>query len=198
MYIWLAAMDALVADAGLQDAQMTHTIKLMVSEELTKRSFRSRTLLILAISIVLLALFIWFWHHNRANQTQNTLPTAVVRQINTFKPYYLKSSYTSDFSLQQNTVKYAYGVLVFSMRNPTGKMLSITEEATPNQYDPSTLQTTKQFNTEYGRAFITDSSDRTTGTLFTSDKTWIIVNATSPVGSDFMQQFLEALTPEAK
>lgn len=175
---------------------MAPTIKLMVSEESKERFFRTRILLVIIILVVIVfCLAGWLWHKNRVNQSGNALPATALHQVEGFTPYYLKPSFSSDFTLQQNTVKYAYGVLVFSMRNTTGKTLSVTEEATPNQYDPSTLQTTKQFNTEYGRAYITDSTDRTTGTLFTSDKTWIIVNASSPVGSDFMQQFIEALAP---
>jgi hypothetical protein len=185
---------------GLQDKLLAHTIKLMVSEGSKARAVRSKLLLALVISVILAlsAAALWLGRESSKKHTGNMLPIAVTRQIGTFKPYYLKPSYSTDFTLQQNTVKYDYGVLVFSMRNPTGKSLSITEEATPNQYDPSTLQTTKQFNTEYGQAYITDSTDRTTGTLFTSDKTWIIVNAASPVGSDFMQQFIEALAPLAR
>lgn len=178
---------------------MTHTIKLMFGEGSIRHFARSRALLIIVITVVVtLCLAGWFWHDKYHTQSESTPPAAMLKQVSGFTPYYTKSSFSTDFVLQQNSVKYEYGVLVFSLRNSTGKTLSITEEATPNQYDPSTLQTTKQFNTEYGQAFITDSSDRTTGTLFTSDKTWIIINAASPVGSDFMQQFIEALAPTAK
>lgn|SRR6185437_13910081 len=168
----------------------------MVSEESRGRFIRTHVLLVITILVVIVfCLAGWLWHSKRGNQSGNMLPATTLHQVGGFTPYYLKPSFSSDFVLQQSTVKYEYGVLVFSLRNATGKTLSVTEETTPSQYDPSTLQTTKQFNTEYGRAYITDSTDRTTGTLFTSDKTWVIVNAASPVGSDFMQQFLEALAP---
>lgn len=181
---------------GLQDMVMTPTIKLMFSEVRKGLFTRPRVLLIavLLIAVIMcLGLLVW---RVQSKQSGNKLPTSIVQQINgSFKPYYLKPSYSTDFTLQPNTVKYAYGVLVFSLKNSSGKTLSITEEATPEQYDPSLLQTTKQFNTEYGQAYMTDSPDRTTGTLFSSDKTWVIINAVPPVGGDFMRQFLEALVP---
>lgn len=184
---------------GLQDTVIAHTIRLMVSEERQRLPAHSRLLLVVTISVTAtLALGIWFWHNVQSKQSANTLPAAVTQQINSFKPYYLKPTFTTDFSLQQNTVKYQYGVLVFSLMNSTGKTISITEEATPSQFDTSTLQTTKQFNTEYGQAVITDGSDRTTGALFTSDKTWVVINAPRPIGADLMQQFLDALTPVKK
>lgn len=168
----------------------------MVREDRKKLFVHSQAFLIVVTALALVvAVGLFLWHNARTGQSNNTLPTAVTQQINSFKPYYLKSSYSTDFKLQSNSVKYEYGVLVFSLKNSIGKSLSVTEEATPNQYDPSALQTTSQFNTEYGQAYITDSTDRTTGTLFTSDRTWIIINAASPVGSDFMKQFIEALVP---
>ena len=171
----------------------------MVSEERHGLSTSSKIFFATGLTAVLIiSLGFLAWGKHRSNLSNNSLPPSVIRQIDSFRPYYLQPTYPTDFTLQQNTVKYAFGVLVFSLHNSTGKTLSVTEEATPSQYDPSTLHTTKQFNTEYGQAYITDSTDRTTGSLFTSDKTWVIVNAPSPVGSDFMQQFLEAFTPAKK
>ena len=125
----------------------------------------------------------------------NGLPGTITKQINGFDVYYLKPSFSTDFVLQPSSVKYQNGVLLFSMSNPVGKKLVFTEEPIPPHFDPSILQTTSQSNTEYGAIYITADSDRTVGTLFSLDKTWVIVNSPDPIGQTLMEQVLDALQP---
>lgn len=125
----------------------------------------------------------------------SAFPVSTIQQIQGFNFYYFQPSFQTDFVLQRSSVNLQAGVLVFQMKNPTGQTLAFTEEATPSGYDTSSLQADKQFTSRYGQAFITDAPLRTTGTLFTSDNTWILVNAPKPIGADLMQQVLDALQP---
>ena len=133
---------------------------------------------------------------NHRNVATSTFPAAVLRQIHGFKFYYLKSGSSIGFVLQPDSISYQSGVLIFNMQGPAGKTLAFTEEATPPNYDISALQADKQYTNLFGQAFITDLSDRTTGTLFTHDKTWVLINAPQPIGADLMQQILDTLTPQ--
>lgn len=133
--------------------------------------------------------------HPRASSAKPDFPAATIRQISGFKFYYFKPGFSTDFKLDQNSIHYQSGVLIFSMKNPAGKTLAFTEQASPPHFEADMLQTDKQFNTEYGQAFVTDQADRTSGALITQDNTWIIINAPSPIGADTMQQLLNALGP---
>jgi hypothetical protein len=162
----------------------------------TNKKIRAAVLAVILVVLVGFCVTAYLrFHSARARYSFGSLPAATIAQISGFRAYYFRPGLSTDFAIQQNTIVYQSGVLVFSMKNPIGKTISVTEEATPTHYDPSTLQTTKQFNTEYGQAVITDGTDRTTGALFTSDNTWVLINAPSPIGSNLMQKFLEALSP---
>jgi hypothetical protein len=122
-------------------------------------------------------------------------PAATVQEIKAFKLYYLSPSFSTDYVLQSSTIDYQAGVLVFEMKNPSGNTLAFTEEATPPGFDISGLNADKVFNTSYGQAFITDAVLRTTGALFTTNNTWILVNSPTPIGADLMEQILNNLIP---
>lgn len=162
------------------------------------RKRRSTKLVGTAVAIVaVVGLGVFGWRHfvYDKNAQSDSLPASTLSKISGFHPYYFKSSYSSDFKLQINSVIYQGGVLIFSMRDSAGKTLAFTEEATPPNYDISSLNADKQYSNAFGQAFITDDFDRTTGALFTTDNTWILVNAPQPIGSDLMQQTLDALQP---
>jgi hypothetical protein len=160
---------------------------------------KQKLMISIAAAIFVVAAIGWFllfymrWH---AGNQPSVFPVAFKHQIKGFTFYYLKPTFSTDFVLQPDTVGYQSGVIVFRMKNPAGKTLVFSEEATPAGYDPSTLKTTKQFNTEYGQAVVTDDRERTTGALFAQDRTWVIINAPQPIGTDLMQQILGALTPQ--
>lgn len=123
-------------------------------------------------------------------------PVSTIQQIKGFRFYYFKPGFQTDYVLQPNTIHYQDGVLVFGMKNSNSKTLAFTEEPAPQSFNPSTLQTTKKFSTEYGQAIVTDESTRTTGALFSQNNTWVLINTTPSIGVDFMQQLIEALAPD--
>ena len=120
---------------------------------------------------------------------------AQLAQITGFKPYYLKPGTSTDFGINKSTISYQHDVLVFSLKNPAGKSLAFSEQHISPNFEQAGLQTTKQFSTEYGAAYITDTANRTTGALFSHDNTLVIINAPSPIGVDAMQQLLSGLAP---
>lgn len=129
----------------------------------------------------------WFLSHSRSEFTN------VTKTITAFTPYYFETDTIEGFSLVKDSVNYNDQVLVFTMQNSAGKQLVFTEQRIPNNFDVNSLQGDKEFKTPYGQAFITDGQSRTTGALFTDDKTWILVNAPKPIGGDTMQRVLGAL-----
>jgi hypothetical protein len=129
-------------------------------------------------------------------QPPSTLPPAVLKHVSGFKAYYFKSNFTTGYKLIASSVKYQNGVLIFGMKNASGKTLAFTEEATPPGFSVNSLRADKQFDTSVGQAFITDGAIRTTGALFTTDHTWVLVNAPQAIGADLMQQILDNLTAQ--
>lgn len=132
------------------------------------------------------------WFMLKARDGDDFTKTAAT--ITAFAPYYFESGDVEGFSLVKDSVSYNGDVLVFTMQNDAGKQLIFTEQRTPDNYDIGSLQGDKEFKTPYGQAFITDGMSRTTGTLFTDDKTWILVNAPEPIGGDTMQKMLNILS----
>ena len=128
----------------------------------------------------------------------NSIDPVITRQISAFTPYYMKSDFKSDYRLVQGSVHYASGVLVFQIKNPAGKSMAFTEEATPPGYSIESLTYDKKYENNYGQAFITDAALRTTGALFTNDHTWILINSPTSIGADLIQQVLDALQPVSR
>lgn len=160
---------------------------------------RSRIAGLAIAGLLLLAVGVSF--HPHAHKSPSSAPTdfpvATAREIKGFHLYYFGTALQSNFRLQTSTIAYQSGVLLFSLSNPAGATLVFTEEATPPSYTISQLHADRQFQTGYGKAFITDGATRTTGALFTADGTWVLINAPQPIGADLMQEILNALQPQA-
>ena len=126
---------------------------------------------------------------------RSTFPAKVLDSIQGFTFYYLRPGFGTDYTLVPNSVAYQNQVVVFELRNPQGKTLAVTEEATPPAFDTSNLQATNNYLNRYGRAYISDLVDRTTGALFTTDGTWILINAPNPIGAGPMQSIVNNIAP---
>ena len=137
------------------------------------------------------------WHQlgHSSSPSFGNLPIGVVEQVKSFKVYWLKPSFSTDFVLQPSSVHYDSKVLVFSMVNSVGKTLAFTEQIIPPHFNSAVMTVDTNIDTEFGRGYIVSDSSRTTGALVTSDNTWIIVNAPQSIGSSLMQQILQALVP---
>jgi hypothetical protein len=168
------------------------SLSIHLSRPSQKALFIGLTILVITSIASISTLVIFSRNHKQAPQA---LPKSTLRQISSFKPYYLKPSFATGFALDKDSVQYKDGVLVFAMKSVTGNTLAFTEEATPSGYDVDSLRADKKFTSAYGKAFITDAALRTTGALFTQDHTWILINSPQSVGADMMQETLNALAP---
>jgi hypothetical protein len=125
----------------------------------------------------------------------SAFPAATAERITSFKFYYFKPGFQTDYTLQPSTVVYQAGVLIFNMKGPLGNSLAITEEKLPPHFDVSSITANTQIATPYGQAYISSSAAQTTGSLITTDNTWIIINSPQTSSSGVMQQMLDALRP---
>ena len=162
---------------------------------------RSRRLITLSVVLLLAVIAAgsgWFINsgRHRGITNNNEIPAYIAHQITGFTPYFLNQTSAVKFTLQKSTTTYQDNVLIFSMNGASGKTLAFTEEALPPGFDTSTLSGDRQFNTSYGQGFIFDGLNRTTGTLLTHDKTWVLINAPSPIGADLMEQVIDNLVPQ--
>lgn len=123
------------------------------------------------------------------------LSNAIVGQVTGFTPYYLGKSFKTDFVMVKDSAAYKSDTLTFTLSRPDGKQVTITEVKTPDNYDIDSLEANEIFNTTYGRAFVVDKGNRTTGALFTNDKTWILANAASHITVDEMHNLIANFGP---
>ena len=121
--------------------------------------------------------------------------SSVLSRVSGFTPFVPKAGAQSDFKMVQSSLHYSQGVLLFSLQNPVGASVAVTEQKLPDGYNAAQLATGSPVSTEYGQAFITDTPGQTVGTLVSSNKTWVLLNAPTPIGTDAMQQVIESLSP---
>lgn len=138
--------------------------------------------------------FSLYYAHNQANKSAARLPKSVISRVSGFHPYFVTASNTN-YTLDSNSVSYQNNVLIFKVTDAAGNGLAVSEQPTPNGYDISALTPDKQFKTRYGQGYATDNALNTVGSLFTGDRTWILINASSSIGVDQMHQLLITFTP---
>jgi hypothetical protein len=149
-----------------------------------------------AVAVLLIVLLFHFPSSTAATKSAaniSGLAAGVTSQVKGFHVYYPDGTLPGKFKLNQASVNYRAGVLVFQLKDTNGKTLTFSEQAIPSNYDISGERADKVFETAVGHAYITNATFRTTGELFTLDKTWILVNAPSPVGVDVMTNVLNSL-----
>ena len=152
----------------------------------------------LVIVLVLAAVALITLHHFRAANKPDSLPTSVVKHVKGFQVYAYTPPDAAGFLLNQKSVQFQSGVLVFQLTNPNNKTLAVTEEKIPDGYDYANLRADKEFDAPIGHAFITDGVNRTTAAVFTTDKTWILINAPSPIGTDAMTTVLNSFIKQPR
>lgn len=109
-------------------------------------------------------------------------------------PLYIPSATPAGYTYTAGSLHSTSSVIVYTLTSPDGKQLAITEQSRPANFDFSQLSGTEEFNTNLGKAYVEDFPTRTTGSVV-GDKTWIIVNAPTPIGPDQMSSLLNAFRP---
>lgn len=178
----------------LEDRLESLENELRVARKSTTRKkllFLSVTLAIIAASIVGGLVLYKPWQPKPATSDETTALSGLHVP---FAIYFYDKGIPAGFDLDKNSVSAANGVIIFKLVNASSKKEVIFTEQAVGSYDYTQLKADLEFRTQYGQAFITDGQSRTTGTLFTDDKTWILANAPQPIGSDVMQELLNGLS----
>jgi hypothetical protein len=158
-----------------------------------KKTTKKAKLIWLPIVLVLAiaAAGIW-WFLLKSNTPKQPAFQQKLSALNVSFPLYYPTSLPGGYSFNDGSISSASGVVLFTAKNNTGKQISFTEQQKPANYDFSNLSGTTEINTPLGKGYIEDFDVRTTGSLV-GIKTWIIVNTSSPIGSESMQQILNSL-----
>lgn len=110
--------------------------------------------------------------------------------------FYPPNNQIGQYRVDQRSVEYSSGVLVYTLTHTINqKQVIITEQAVPNNFAVDDLKGDQEFKNSYGKAFITDGMSRTTGALFTDSGTWVLLNAPKPIGADDMKLLINTLSP---
>ncbi|MEO5690715.1 MAG: hypothetical protein ABIQ64_00835 [Candidatus Saccharimonadales bacterium] len=151
--------------------------------------------IVTVLIIVLAVIGVFMWQYGGVSSDLSKIKS-VTSKIKTFSPYFFRDGEIGGYQLQRDTVSYEKNVLVFTLKHTSSnKEIIFTEQAIPSGFAIDALQADKEFQTTYGKAYITDGLSRTTGALFTDDKTWILINAPQPIGAESMEQLLSLLKP---
>jgi hypothetical protein len=125
----------------------------------------------------------------------NTVPK-IVKDIQTFSVYYPKNNQIGQYRVDQKSIDYSNGVLVYTLVHTINqKQVIVTEQPIPKDFAVDDLKGDQEFKNSYGKAFITDGMSRTTGALFSDSSTWILLNAPKPIGADDMKMLINTLSP---
>ena len=135
------------------------------------------------------------WYLTRSDNTA-TVFRSKTSTVSAFTPYFFQTVPPHNFLLDNESIDYDHGVLVFRMTDQKSQAtLAFTQQALPAGFDATSLHGDKEFKTTYGQGYITDGQQRTTGALLTNDKVWILINAPQPIGADAMHDIMSQLAP---
>lgn len=153
------------------------------------------TIVIVVPALIIAGSGVWYFttSHKKA-KSGVTLAASITKQLQ-FKPYLpaADSGLLKTLEIDQSSISFQSNVLIFQA-TVADKTLAISEQATPKDFDMTALKADREFAALSGKAYITDGQSRTTGALFTSDGTWVLINAPDPIGADTMQALINSFT----
>jgi hypothetical protein len=189
----ISGVPSLRAQSASDKITPPHTAERSGRREIRLRLSTVIVLIGICIIMASLAAGLILWHP----WSKHSLVPKAIQDIqkNTNYTLYYPSDLPAGIDLSVSSVSTKGGVLVFSVGDPSGSSVIVTEEAQPPDFDTSSFKADRNFKTPYGQGYVTDLDDRTTGTLFTNDKTWLLMNSPKPIGADSMQAFITSLRP---
>ncbi len=143
--------------------------------------------MVLLFAVVLLAITSW-------RQANAGLPKNVVGQVEDFTVYFFAADPPEGFALDKNTAQYNAGLLSFQLRNKTGQVVTISEQALPPDFANAMPQAAEKVDAASGTGVISTQVGRTIGTLPTKDgQTLILLNADASVKIDTFKTLMRTL-----
>lgn len=129
---------------------------------------------------------------------ENTLPSEVRGQITGFQPYYLPKKYTlpNDFEIDKESVRYEQNTLFFSLKSPSGQIVTISQQAVPQEFSAAggSFIGKDSIDTKNGKVTISYIDERTSAFLITKDqKTLIILNSNQAIETDIIRGIISSL-----
>lgn len=145
--------------------------------------------------VVLASLAGGFW---LTRDTGEVLPSDIRAQINSFQPYYLPKKYTlpNDFEIDKESVRYEQNTLFFSLKSPSGQVVTISEQAVPEEFSAAGghFIGKDSIDTKNGKVTISYIDGRTSAFLITNDqKTLIILNSNQAIETDIIRGVISIL-----
>ena len=129
------------------------------------------------------------WQQYKSRQDTNTA-TSPLKPEKVFLPIDLPAGYevvSTNESLEN-------GAMVYRIYNPEGQIITITQQAKPDDFDMKTFASVPSFNTPYGKAYILEDAGRINGYIF-DEKTWVLFNSTARIEYDSMKELMLGLKP---
>lgn len=132
--------------------------------------------------VAILAISSWITFQYRASTTPARVPDAIADKL-LFAPYAF-TKIPKPYTINHSSYNVKEGALLFSLQEPQGKIISISEQAVPKDFDvtafyestfknPTRLREAK-FETIFGQR---QAQEGTLIGITTSDSTWILITS---------------------
>ncbi len=106
---------------------------------------------------------------------------------------FVPSNLPDGYSVGSGTQTLDNGALLYSVYTDKGKLVTITQQAKPEDLADDFFKDATTFTTDYGKAYILQEGDRINAYLI-SDKTWVLFNSTGASSRD-MKLLITAIKP---
>jgi hypothetical protein len=166
----------------------------MVAKVRTLRAVRQKWWLAGSVLLAVIALGgVLAWHPWQRDNNL-VLPRTVLAQAQNFTPYQ-PLLLPAELRVEKSSVTFNKGILVFRLTDPSGRGLTVTEQASPPQLSQRTYNFEKVDGVD-GTAYITRIKTRTFATFFATGAnkkpTMILINTTDPFSDDTLKDLLRS------
>lgn len=127
------------------------------------------------------------------NRNQNNFPDEIVK--NTRFTLFFPNQFPDGYSLDKTVpIRSENNIVSYSLNGPEKKTVLVSQQMVDNEYDYDNVEGTKNYRNLYGNVKILDFKDQTLAEMVT-DKTWVLLNAPEPIGTEEMEKIISSLEP---
>jgi hypothetical protein len=152
-----------------------------------KRGRSKQWLVYSGIFIVVVVLPILALNIARRDKPAPPTPTGEIAPSKVFTPLQLPEGY----DISGETQSLENGALIYTVFDPEGRIITISQQAKPHNFDKALFEDAIKFTTDKGEAYIISDGKRTNGYLLT-ETTWVMFNAPEGVTIESVRSLIRS------
>ncbi|MDQ3064934.1 MAG: hypothetical protein M3Q36_01555 [bacterium] len=155
---------------------------------------RNRSLLTgLMVTVIVIGIVITgskFYLNSRNNSDSSNNQAGILAPEKVFVPVGLPEGF--EIGSKKETLE--NGALIFSVFDPEGRLIAITQQAKPTEFDMALFKNVPKFNSPHGEAYILEEPGRINGYIF-GEETWVLFNGSGGVKYQDLKKLMLTLQP---